>query len=51
MNAVIFKAVIEPVSAVTLYNSYHFSSFNQFAHNCWADSLSNKEFLGSNSVA
>lgn len=47
----ILKAVIEPVSALTWHNSYHFSSFNQFGHNCWEDSLSHKEFLSSDSVA
>lgn len=43
------KAVDEPASALTLHNSYHFSSFNQFGHNCGADAFSNKEFRGSDS--
>lgn len=51
LHTVISKAVIEPASALTWHNSYHFSSFHQFGHNCWADSLSNKKFLSSDSLA
>lgn len=47
----ISKAVIELASASTLHNSYLFSGFSQFGHNCQADSLSNKEFLHSDSLA